>query len=644
MPKFPIDLKDYKPLTFDISKPTLSSEQKKQLIKNIQLVRDTVVFFTAYAKAKDIGGHTGGAYDVVPEYLITEAFARGDKTIYPVIFDEAGHRVAIQYAMSAINKEWGKDGLQKLMHYREFKSGLPGHPETELKTAKFNSGRLGHMWGEVNGIAMANPDKKIVMLGSDGSFLEGNDAEAARIAVSRNLNVKVLFDMNDVTIAGHPTEYMKGFNIEQTLGGHGIKALVGNYNDKEDIDLLYKQIRQVLSEDGPSAVVTKRKMAVGIKGIEGSPKAHDAIGVDVAIEYLKAKGYKDAVELLKNTKPITYKEEHLGSSVEEGKCRSQFGKTVASILSKLSGKQILNSVRIFDPDLEGSTGLQSIREALEKKDKNLAKSVYHNIGPQERAGILAAGGFGSERGKQGIYATFSAFSEMIISELTMLRLSKRNMLIHYSHAGEDGMSDNTCHFGWNIFFLNNGPASEDTTKMYFPADALQMDAIVKKVFNDEGIRFVFSTRPGVPYILDEKGKKLYENYQFKPNKNEIIREGKDGYVISYGEMLYRALDAVEKARKEGIDVGLINKPTLNIPDEAMLKKIGKSKFILLVESQNYNTGLGIRYGTWLLERGLCTKYAHIGATKPGIGGQEEQIPYQGLDSKDILKKIKEMAK
>jgi hypothetical protein len=43
----------------------------------------------------------------------------------------------------------------------------------------------------VNGVALANKDKISICLGSDGSFQEGNDAEAARLAVAQNLNVKV---------------------------------------------------------------------------------------------------------------------------------------------------------------------------------------------------------------------------------------------------------------------------------------------------------------------------------------------------------------------------------------------------------------------------------------------------------------------
>ncbi len=95
-----------------------------------------------------------------------------------------------------------------------------------------------------------------------------------------------------------------------------------------------------------------------------------------------------------------------------------------------------------------------------------------------------------------------------------------------------------------------------------------MIAVIQRVFFERGIRFVFSTRSKVPWILNEDGTRFFEgNYQFVPGKDEVIAEGTAGYVISFGEMLYRSWDAVLRCRKEGLDVGLINKPTLNIVDE-----------------------------------------------------------------------------
>lgn len=159
-----------------------------------------------------------------------------------------GHRVATQYLLSAIE---GHIPAEHLLHYREANSKLPGHPELGLTPGvKFSSGRLGHVWPWVNGIAMANKDKTVFMLGSDGSQQEGNDAEAARLAVAQGLNVKLIIDDNDVTIAGHPSEYLKGYDLTSTLSGHGLKVVTVQ---GEDFPALWAAIVEVIQHPGPAA-------------------------------------------------------------------------------------------------------------------------------------------------------------------------------------------------------------------------------------------------------------------------------------------------------------------------------------------------------------------------------------------------------
>jgi transketolase C-terminal domain/subunit len=97
-------------------------------------------------------------------------------------------------------------------------------------------------------------------------------------------------------------------------------------------------------------------------------------------------------------------------------------------------------------------------------------------------------------------------------------------------------------------------------------------------------------------------------------------------------------------KQEGFDVGLINKPTLNVIDEEMLAKIGKSPMVMVVEAFNRKTGLGSRFGSWLLERGHTPKYAHIATHKEGCGGLWEQFPHQGIDPAGIMAKAKDLLK
>jgi transketolase len=582
---------------------------------------------TALSNKKGIGGHTGGAYDIAPEYLIIDSFMNANSNIYPVHFDDAGHRVAIQYIMSVIK---GNMPIDKLFHYREYKSGLPGHPEIGMTPGiNFSSGRLGHIWSYLNGFAKSNPDKTIIMYSSDGAQQEGNNSEAARFAVSQNINIKLLIDDNNVTITGHTTEYMPGFDIDKTLNGHGLQTNTGNGENIED---LFKRVQKSLNQDGPVALINKRPMAPQITDIEGTCKGHDAIAADSAVKYFENRKNNEAVKLLDSVSKIENNSTYVGSSKDLNTNRKVFGESVCKILSQMDKDKREKNILAIDSDLAGSCGLSSIKEKYPE--------IYIQSGIMERNNFSAAAGFGSEKGKQGIFATFAAFQEMIISEITMARLNEANLLVHFSHSGVDDMSDNTCHFGWNNYFAANSVLEDKYTKLYYPADANQMDAVIKEIFNNEGIRFVYSTRSSVPYILNEDGKHFYdlENYSFTGD-DEIIREGSDGYIVSYGEMIYRCLDAIERLKKEGYNFGLINKPCLNIPDEKMLEKIGNSKQVFVVESQNQLNGLGIRLGSWLLERGFSPKYAYFGCTKNGNCGQAEQITYQNLDPQGIADKI-----
>jgi len=641
--KFPVPLWTYdnKGIDLDPSTGKLSDEQRNRLQHNINIMRDSIILFTATGAARGVSGHTGGPFDTAPEVCILHALFEGAKTkdqFVPIMFDEAGHRVATQYFLSAVE---GYLPAEHLLYYRASNSRLVGHPELGLTPGvKFSSGRLGHMWPLVNGVSMANRDKVTICLGSDGSFQEGDDAEAARLAVAQNLNVKLFFDDNDVTIAGHPSEYLKGYDMKRTLEGHGMKVLTC---EGENLDALYSAMCEAISTPGPVAVVAKRKMAPGIEGIEGSSHGHDVIPVDKAIKYLTKRGYnkEDLTKIYDGIKPAPNPYLYTGSTKEVGANRTTFGEAVNDVLDAHLDRK--KDVMVIDSDLEGSTGLKAIHQKHPE--------CFVPSGIMERGNLSAAAGFGFTAEKQGIFSTFSAFLEMCVSEITMARLNHCNLLCHFSHSGVDEMADNTCHFGVNSMFADNG-LSDTNSYLYFPADPAQMRKVVSKVFFDHGMRFIFSTRSKVPWILKENStERFYDNpdYEFIPGKDEIVRGAADsksctGWVVTFGEMLYRVVDAVDRlnSTEKAIKVGVINKVSINTIDEQTMQLIGNSKFVVVAESWNEKTGLGSRLGTQLLERSLTPKFARMGTTREGCGGLTEQIPYQGLDPQSVITKIQSL--
>ena len=120
---FPIDLSQYREISIDpFSTEALSEETLADLQSNVNLCRDAIVFFTACGSASGYGGHTGGAYDTVPEVMLLDAFfrARPDKFV-PTFFDEAGHRVATQYLMATLQ---GHIKAETLVNYRRGHANL----------------------------------------------------------------------------------------------------------------------------------------------------------------------------------------------------------------------------------------------------------------------------------------------------------------------------------------------------------------------------------------------------------------------------------------------------------------------------------------------------------------------------------------
>ena len=135
---------------------------------------------------------------------------------------------------------------------------------------------------------------------------------------------------------------------------------------------------------------------------------------------------------------------------------------------------------------------------------------------------------------------------------------------------------------------------------------------------------------------------VIEHRPFEPGKDYVVRETKagGGYVVAFGESVYRALDAVINLQEAGVAVGLVNKPTVNMVDADMMKKLAAAPFVLVVEAWNVKTGLGSRFGSYLLQAGFKGKYNHLGTHIEGSGGLWQQMGHQGLDSEGIQAAIK----
>lgn len=77
-------------VSLDPTNPRLTDGQRDDLLFNIQLLRDAIILFTASASARGVSGHTGGAYDTVPEVVILLSLFENSDQYVKIFFDEAG--------------------------------------------------------------------------------------------------------------------------------------------------------------------------------------------------------------------------------------------------------------------------------------------------------------------------------------------------------------------------------------------------------------------------------------------------------------------------------------------------------------------------------------------------------------------------
>merc|ERR1712216_4846 len=127
----------------------------------------------------------------------------------------------------------------------------------------------------------------------------------------------------------------------------------------------------------------------------------------------------------------------MGGVGEYASLRGAVADAMCNELAKMNEKDRKEKVISIDSDLEGSTGANKIRQKFPE--------MHVQSGIMERGNFSACAGFGREEGKQGLFSTFCAFSEMVISEITRARLNDSlsyASLIRVKHYLESGTLGN----------------------------------------------------------------------------------------------------------------------------------------------------------------------------------------------------------
>ena len=283
----------------------------------------------------------------------------------------------------------------------------------------------------------------------------------------------------------------------------------------------------------------------------------------------------------------------------------------------------------LDADLSGSTKTSIFAKAHPER--------FFNVGIAEQDLITTALGL-SLTGKIPFAATFAVFAtgrayDQIRNSVCY---QNGNVKIIGAHGGITVGEDGASHQSLEDISLMRGLPNMTVVA---PCDYYQARQAVKFAAEHDGPVYIRSSRIDVPCIYDE-------NYEFNPNKAVILKEGKDVSILTYGDITYEVVLAVEKLSEQGIDAELINVPVIKPLDtKTIAKSAKKTKLVITVENHSVIGGLGSAVAEYLSEN-LPTKMLRLGINDQfgQSGTPKDLLKYYNLDSEGIVEKVKEIVK
>jgi len=248
------------------------------------------------------------------------------------------------------------------------------------------------------------------------------------------------------------------------------------------------------------------------------------------------------------------------------------------------------------------------------------------IAEQNMAGIAA--GLAAS-GKTPFASTFAVFAPgRCFDQLRMsIAQPKLNVKLVATHGGISVGEDGTSHHSIEDLSLI---CSLPGFTVIVPADAVETAQAVRVAAASYGPFYIRLCRPKVPLLYNE-------DYRFNLGKAVIMRQGKDATIIAIGLMVSAALEAAENLKREGIDCGVLNMPTLKPIDEAaIIRAASETGAIVTAEDHLEHGGLGSIIAQVIARNSpVPMEFVAIKDTFAKSGKPAQLLQRYGLTAKDI---------
>lgn len=547
----------------------LAKEIRKFLIENLSVT----------------GGHIGPNLGVVELTIVLHKLfdSPKDKFIWDV-----GHQAYVHKILTGRADQFGT--------LRQYK-GLSGFPKmSESEHDVWETGHSSTSLSAAMGMAAARDmqggSNHVIPIIGDGALTGGMALEALNHIGHLKTNMIVILNDNEMSIAP---------NVGALHDILGKLRTAGKYNSvKDELEYILKKIPAVGGKVAAAAERVKDSLKyLLVSGVFfeelgftylGPIDGHDFNDLERNLQYAKkvegpvllhvltkkGKGYRpaenDKIGTWHGTGP--YKIE-TGDFVKYHTTAPSWSGLVAETVRKIARED--KRVAAITPAMPVGSKLESF--AAEFPDR------FFDVGIAEQHAATMAAGLATQGMKPflAIYSTFLQRAyDQVLHDITRQKL---NVFIGIDRAGLVGADGETHHGVYDISFLRHMP----NLVIMMPKDENEGQHMVKTAleYNDGPIAMRYPRGNGLGVVMDEKLKTI------PIGTWEVLREGSDGSILTFGTTIPMALEAAETLAKKGIYVKVVNARFIKPMDTAMLDQLFRTgKPIVTVEEAALAGGFG----------------------------------------------------
>lgn len=592
----------------------LKKLNKRQLKELAQDIREFLI-----EKCSKTGGHIGPNLGVVE---LTIALHRAFNSPFDKFLWDVGHQAYVHKILT------GRAGQFDTL--RQYK-GLSGFPKrSESKHDEWETGHSSTSLSAAMGMAIARDIKKeknyIVPIIGDGALTGGMALEALNHIGHDKRNMIVILNDNEMSIAPNvgalhnilgrlrtAKEYSKAKEELESLmkrvpvfGGK-----IANAADRVKDSLKYLVVSGVFFEE------------MGFKYL-GPIDGHDFDALEKTLDYAKKVDDRPVIVHVVTKKGKGYKpaeEDTIGTWHGTGPYKTETGAFVknnvagpswSSLVSETVRKLMKNDERIVA--ITPAMPVGSKMEGIQKDFPNR----FFDVGIAEQHATTMAAGLATQNMKPflAIYSTFLQRSyDQVLHDIARQKL---NVFLGIDRAGLVGADGDTHHGVFDIAFLRHIP----NLVIMMPKDENEGQHMVKTAidYNEGPIALRYPRGNGYGVEMDE------ELETIPIGTWEVLKEGRDAAILTFGTTIPMALEAAEELEKQNIHVQVVNARFIKPLDENMLHDLmAKNIPILTIEEGVLHGG----FGSAILEFASENHYSDVEIDRIGI--PDEFVEHGSVD-------------